>query len=243
SEKEESKRKMTKAMQMEIDHLRSSLQSKTEWQAQEEKLTQLKKADKSKHKWLDGAGRKVLDVEMEEQLFHWIAGLRERNIRVSRSMIMRQATAASSNDSFKASTAAACISKLVDFIIHLRKLQLSQKYSLNCIFAMDETACWFDMPGDTTIHHTGARSVPVKSTGHEKDHYTVVLTAKADGTKLKPFVVFKGQGTLSFSNRLMILDAYCCHISDAVKEECSRLKLETAIIPGGCTRYIKAADV
>jgi hypothetical protein len=52
-----------------------------------------------------------------------------------------------------------------------------------------------DMPSDTTIAATGSRSVPLKSTGHVKNHFTVVLTAKANETKLKPFVVFKGKGT------------------------------------------------
>ena len=51
------------------------------------------------------------------------------------------------------------------------------------------------MPGDTTVNSSGARTVSLKTSGHEKDHYTVVLSAKADGTKLKPFVVFKGKGT------------------------------------------------
>ncbi|GAA6088956.1 zinc finger protein 540-like [Tachysurus ichikawai] len=32
----------------------------------------------------------------------------------------------------------------------------------------------------------------MKTTGHEKSHLTVVLAAKADGTKLKPYIVFKG---------------------------------------------------
>ena len=60
------------------------------------------------------------------------------------------------------------------------------------IIAMDETAVWFDMVGSTTVETRGVRSVPLKTTGHEKSHLTVVLAAKADGTKLKPFVVFKG---------------------------------------------------
>uniref|UniRef100_A0A1X7US77 Uncharacterized protein n=1 Tax=Amphimedon queenslandica TaxID=400682 RepID=A0A1X7US77_AMPQE len=51
-----------------------------------------------------------------------------------------------------------------------------------------------DRPGDTTVHFSGAPSVSVKTTSHEKDHYTVVLTARADGTKLKSFIVFKGKG-------------------------------------------------
>ena len=33
------------------------------------------------------------------------------------------------------------------------------------------------------------------TTAHENDHFTVVLTACANGKKMKPFVVFKGKGT------------------------------------------------
>ena len=120
----------------------------------------------------------------------------------------------------------------------------------------------------------------LKTSGYEKDHYTVVLTAKADGSKLKPFIVYKGKGTrliknlssipglavrfsangwlndsltieylrtvvgsLLFAKRLMIWDAYRCHVSQAVKSECSSIKLQTATIPGGCTKFIQAADV
>ena len=51
------------------------------------------------------------------------------------------------------------------------------------------------MSSETTVAFTGAHSVPLKTTGHEKNHFTNILTAKADGTKLKPFVVFKGKDT------------------------------------------------
>ena len=56
----------------------------------------------------------------------------------------------------------------------------------------NETPLWFDMPGETTIAHTGERSVPLRTTGHEKNRFTVCLSAMADGRKLKPYVVFKG---------------------------------------------------
>ena len=36
------------------------------------------------------------------------------------------------------------------------------------------------------------KRLTVKTTGHEKSRVSVVLTARADGTKLKPMVVFKG---------------------------------------------------
>ena len=46
------------------------------------------------------------------------------------------------------------------------------------MFAMDETACWMDMPSDSTIDILGARSVPLKMTGHEKKS----LYRDTDGT-------------------------------------------------------------
>ena len=40
-------------------------------------------------------------------------------------------------------------------------------------------------------HSCSERSVPIKSTGHEKSHFTVIL---ATGIKME-IVVFKGKGT------------------------------------------------
>ena len=51
---------------------------------------------------------------------------------------------------------------------------------------MDKTTGWFKMPPDTTISLVGEHSVPVETTGHEKKHYTVILTARASGRKMKP---------------------------------------------------------
>ena len=79
-------------------------------------------------------------------------------------MIIRQAKHLSSHESFKGSigslngflkrkclslrrkttvsqTPDACIRKLVDFIVRLRKLQISQGFTNDAIFVMDETAC------------------------------------------------------------------------------------------------------
>ena len=41
----------------------------------------------------------------------------------------------------------------------------------------------------------------------------------------------------------MVWDAYKCHVSEAVKAECRRMKLEMAVVPGGCTKFVQAADV
>ena len=56
---------------------------------------------------------------------------------------------------------------------------------------MDETPMTFDIPGNRTVHSSGAKTVLVKTTGHEKTHFTVVLACMAGGTKLKPTVIFK----------------------------------------------------
>ena len=50
-------------------------------------------------------------------------------------------------------------------------------------------------------------------------------------------------GQLSFSKRLLVWDAYKCHTSEATKAELRRLKVDTAVVPGGCTKFIQAADV
>ena len=53
--------------------------------------------------------------------------------------------------------------------------------------------CWIDIPSDTTNHCTGARSIPIKTSGHKKDDNTVILTAQANRVKFKPYCV-QGQG-------------------------------------------------
>ena len=69
---------------------------------------------------------------------------------------------------------------------------MKTNYSPDCILAMDETAVWFDMVGNVTFNAVEAKDVPLKSTGNEKVRVSVCLTAKSDGTKLKPFIVLKG---------------------------------------------------
>ena len=58
---------------------------------------------------------------------------------------------------------------------------------------MDETAIWYDMPGATTVAVKGTYSLPLLTTGHEKQRKTVCLAAMANGCRLKPLIVFKGK--------------------------------------------------
>ena len=56
---------------------------------------------------------------------------------------------------------------------------------------MDETSVLNDMIAETTVARKGEKIILLKSTGHEKVLVSVCLAVR-DGTKLKPFVVFRG---------------------------------------------------
>ena len=68
---------------------------------------------------------------------------------------------------------------------------MKYKYPPSSIRAMGETSVWNDMVSNITIDKQGEKSACLKITGHEKYMVTVCLAAKADGSKLKPFVVFR----------------------------------------------------
>lgn len=169
--------------------------------------------------------------------------------------------------------------KVASFILNVRRQRLRKQYSIGNIGNMDETPLWLDMPGETTVTHTGDRSVQIGSTGHDKGRFTVVLAAMADGRKLNPFVVFKGVrpiaelgkepgvivaysknglmnegltidwvkqawGTLAFTTRLLVWDAYKCHLMDSVKSVVNRqTRSDIVVIPGGLTGLVQPADV
>ena len=41
-----------------------------------------------------------------------------------------------------------------------------------------------------------------------------------------------------FSRRLLVWDSFRSHISEARKTELNKLKLDTAVVPGACTKFI-----
>ena len=82
------------------------------------------------------------------------------------------------------------IDRLVSFVMHARRLQHQYNFAPHNIVAIDKTAVWNDMVSETTVEATGAKDVPMKSTGHEKVCVSVCLAAKLDRPILKPFIVF-----------------------------------------------------
>ena len=84
------------------------------------------------------------------------------------------------------------VAKLVSYVLRVRRLRMEHGFELGNIIAMDETPVWADMVSNTTLEKTGTKTVTMKSTGHEKCRVSVCLSARADGSKMKPFIVFKG---------------------------------------------------
>ena len=268
-----------------------------EWRKQKNSLTELP----TKKRRLEGGGRKAAYPNLEEVLVSWIEQLREENLRVTRSSVQAKALElVPQEEEFVASRGwlekffrrngfslrrRTTVSqrlpedlqpKVISFIMKTRQLRLKNQYPLSMIGNMDETPLWLDMPGETTITHTGDRSVPVRTTGHDKARFTVVLSAMADGRKLKPYVVFKGVrsipellkengvivalskngwmnedltkdwvkrgwGNISFGRRLLVWDAYKCHLMDSVYAVATQSDI--SVIPGGLTSLVQPADL
>ncbi|CAG8632807.1 2269_t:CDS:1, partial [Diversispora eburnea] len=86
---------------------------------------------------------------------------------------------------------------LADKIISFQKFIINHRnlynYNLSHIGNMDETPIFFDMVQNQTIDTRRSKTVNVRTTSNEKNRFTCVLTILADGTKLAPFVIFKGQ--------------------------------------------------
>ena len=74
------------------------------------------------------------------------------------------------------------------FIIGKRR---NNNYELSQIGNADQTPLTFDIPFVRTIDSVGEKSVNLKTTGNEKNRFTVMLAITGDGNKLPPYVVFK----------------------------------------------------
>ena len=67
------------------------------------------------------------------------------------------------------------------------------KYPRSLVANMDETPAFFDMVLNKSICKTGTRECVVRTSGGEKKHVTIVLSASADGNMLPPMLIFKGK--------------------------------------------------
>ncbi|EGT57347.1 hypothetical protein CAEBREN_15225 [Caenorhabditis brenneri] len=272
------------------------------WVQEHRKIHEEVENGDSNRKRSGGAGRPLTDKSFDEKLKNWILEQRKQKMRISRRIIKTKALAWHSNPLFAASNGwlesfmhrhkfslrrpttvcqkppKAFTDAVVDFLIYIE--QLRKKNIYDHVYAADETAVYLDFSKTLTVEEKGARQVSVKSTGHDKLHVTVMLTARQDGFKCRPFVLLpllrpkadiikqfgnklelcwagrtffnddltekylqKVFGSSLFGKRLLVWDSFRCHISKETKKVLRDLKIHTASIPGGTTKYIQAPDV
>ncbi|KFD60488.1 hypothetical protein M514_27324 [Trichuris suis] len=68
---------------------------------------------------------------------------------------------------------------------------MERDFLLASIGNIDETPVFLDMVRNRTVERKGKKWILVRSTGHGKTHFTVVLSCLANRMKLKPMVIFK----------------------------------------------------
>ncbi|KAF8774264.1 Pogo transposable element with KRAB domain like protein [Argiope bruennichi] len=141
--------------------------------------------------------------------------------------------------------------KKTSFLQVTRKVIAEGKYSLKNIINMDEVPLTFDCPPNRTVDTCGMKTVSVTTTGQEKTHFTVMLACCADGTKLKPLLIFKRK-TIPKENfpRSVVIqcnekDWTLCSIgfSWLGRKEKVLFSIPKDVIPGGLTKILQPLDI
>ena len=81
--------------------------------------------------------------------------------------------------------------KILQFYSYVINLRKNTNFELSQIANMNEVPLTIDVPFYRTVEQKGVKTVTIKTSGHEKTHYTVVLACCANGTKLPPMLIFK----------------------------------------------------
>ncbi|XP_077453569.1 NEDD8-activating enzyme E1 catalytic subunit isoform X3 [Stigmatopora argus] len=182
------------------------------WRKQEKELRQVNKRKLSFH------GNKARWPDLEEHLERWILDLRAAGRNVSTVTIRLKAKALAEElkiEHFEVGPSwcfrfmkrhhlairvrttvaqqlpADYIDKLAVFRTYCSKLIADKLIQPNHITNMDELPLTFDIPMNHTVERKETSTVAIRTTGHEKSAFTVVLACHANGQKLPPMVIFK----------------------------------------------------
>ena len=84
------------------------------------------------------------------------------------------------------------VSKMEGFVKYVNEQIVCGRFLKANVVNIDETNIYFDMVGKITLADRGQKTVSVSSTG-SSSRCTILLGVTMDGTKLPPFVIFKGK--------------------------------------------------
>ena len=111
---------------------------------------------------------------------------------------------------------------------------LDPHYFLN----MDQTAVFFESKSKTCVAKKGSKTVSARDSGSDSKRCTVVVTVAADGTKLPPFFIFKGQPGKTLEQQLRKANmAACCQENGWFDESVFQKWIDDIIEP-----YMRGAD-
>ena len=96
---------------------------------------------------------------------------------------------------------------LTKFYEDARRFMRIGKYPRSLVGNMDETPAFFDMVPSKSICKTGSKECIVRTSGCEKKHVTIVLSATADGKMLPPMIIVKGKTTKTIE-KLRVPDGF-----------------------------------
>lgn len=183
------------------------------WKAQE---AELRKLDRTACR-LPGGGAKVVGEELHRALTEKTLFERAAQRRVTRSIISAWATSMKADMGLTISICPSWVDRFlqragfvlrkatrkpvltddelvargVHFILDVRALVACHNISAENIYNLDETAVFFDHTKATTVHVRGAKDVPIRSHGFEKQRVTAVFCASATGKKMPPCIMSK----------------------------------------------------
>ncbi|KAG7344198.1 DDE superfamily endonuclease [Nitzschia inconspicua] len=229
------------------------------WRKNREKLEMSSKGNKSL-----GKGKKSSITHLEELIIGWAHELREvgigisycrlqvracqvdenfrskpkvqqyhmiRRLCMSNGLVVRRGTNVAKDPPQQA------IDQAREWLQEIRPVisvpNLAQKYIIN----MDQTPLPFSLAGQSTLELRGTRSVTVRHSCNNKTRATASLAVAADGSKLKPMIIFKGEprGTIAtrelpasqYANQL----ALCCQHAAWQDNENMSMWIDECLVP------------
>ena len=121
-----------------------------------------------------------------------------------------------------------------------------------------ETATWYDAISKSTVEeksckevqcvHSFTKDSTCASVGKEiwkQSNLGIRRQKLTNQTLTEDYLncVIGVREAMFTSHRLLVWDSFKCHVSKDTKDYLKMLKVEQAVIPGGCTGFIQAPDV
>ena len=230
-----------------------------EWRGKTNALTQVRKNLKSLHTGLKGRLH-----NFEEPIIAWVLELREHGVPLTYKHVILRAIqvdptfAELSAESQYHAVRRLCMKNCVglrrvthtsqvhpqetaeqalQWIVTMRPIVSAPNVGKQWILNMDQTPIWLSMHPQTSLNLIGANTVNGRRSGDSGSRFTCTVAISANGDKLRPFLIFKGQpnghiATREFpTNPDRVAVDLCCQESAWQNEENMLKWIDRAVVP------------